>query len=71
MISSILALAFLGFASCAKERLIVSDPDTRMFRDNFGRARIFHGTNVVYKGAPYIPVQDHFDPHLSLSDKDL
>ena len=61
MISSILALTVLGIAS-AKERLIISDPQTGMFRDNLGRARIFHGTNVVYKIAPYIPVQEHFDP---------
>lgn len=70
MISTIIALAVIGAAS-AKERLIVSDPSTRMFRDTAGRARIFHGTNVVFKGPPYIPIQDKFDPHLSLSDKDL
>jgi endoglycosylceramidase len=42
-----------------------------MFRDEQGRARIFHGTNAVMKPYPYIPIQDHFDPHMSLSDKDL
>jgi endoglycosylceramidase len=27
--------------------------------------------NVVYKVAPYIPVTDHWDPQLSLTDKDM
>ena len=29
--------------------------------DGFGRERLFHGLNVVYKSAPYIPLIDAFD----------
>ena len=47
------------------------DPKTRTFRDESGRSRIFHGTNVVVKGHPYIPVLDRFDPQLSLNDQDI
>jgi hypothetical protein len=41
---------------------ITIDTATRNFRDEAGRARIFHGTNVVVKGAPYLPTMDVFDP---------
>lgn len=44
---------------------------TRMFEDDFGRAVIFHGVNVVVKLAPYIPITDHFDPQMSLSAEDI
>ena len=40
-------------------------------KDQFGRVRIYHGVNVVYKLPPYIPFQDKFDPFLSLSDEDI
>lgn len=32
---------------------------------------IYHGVNVVYKIAPYMPIEDKFDAQLSLSDKDI
>jgi TctA family transporter len=41
---------------------ITIDPSTRTFRDEFNRARIFHGQNVVMKLPPYIPITDKFDP---------
>jgi len=40
-------------------------------KDEFGRSRIFHGVNVVYKVSPYIPITDKFDPFLSLSKEDI
>ncbi len=55
MLKSILLLTIAGTA--AVQSLTV-DPATRTFRDDYGRTRIFHGTNVVVKGAPYIPMQD-------------
>lgn len=39
--------------------------------DSFGRVRIFHGVNAVYKVAPYVPLFDHFDPQESLSLQDV
>ena len=50
---------------------ITIDQSTRTFRDEQGRARIFHGTNVVVKGAPYLPITDRFDAQMSLADEDL
>ena len=41
---------------------ITIDPETRTYRDEFNRARIFHGQNVVMKLPPYIPLTDKFDP---------
>jgi endoglycosylceramidase len=32
---------------------------------------IFHGVNVVYKVAPYIPQDNAFDPDLSLTDAEI
>ena len=47
------------------------DASTRTFRDDLGRSRIFHGFNVVVKKPDYIPIQDHFDFDMSISDEDL
>merc|ERR1712166_64043 len=50
---------------------IAVNPDTRQLVDDAGRAVIFHGVNIVYKVAPYIPSQGEFEPQLSLNDKDI
>ncbi len=47
------------------------DPSTQLFVDEFGRARFFHGVNVVYKIPPWIPERDIFDPDLSLCTEDI
>jgi endoglycosylceramidase len=47
------------------------DNSTRQFVDEFGRSVMFHGVNVVYKVAPYIPILNTFDAQNSLSPKDL
>jgi len=36
-----------------------------------GRERVFHGTNVVVKGPPWLPRRDVFDPMTSLVDQDF
>lgn len=41
------------------------------FTDSYGRERVFHGVNVVYKSAPWLPILDHFDPQLSFSTQDM
>jgi endoglycosylceramidase len=48
----------------------ISVNNTR-FIDKKGQERIFHGTNVVYKGFPYHPDIEGFDPKLSFSEKDV
>ena len=47
------------------------DAATRTFRDEQGRARIFHGFNAVVKKPDYLPIQDHFDFDMSISETDL
>ncbi|XP_062516798.1 endoglycoceramidase-like isoform X2 [Corticium candelabrum] len=47
------------------------DTQTKQFLDESGRARIFHGVNVVYKKAPYYPPLANFDPQLSFGDEDV
>ena len=47
------------------------DPTSQHFIDEYGRVRIFHGVNVVYKLPPFLPNLTHFDPQNSLTDDDL
>eukprot|EP00730_Choanoeca_flexa_P012819 TRINITY_DN4651_c0_g1_i2.p1 TRINITY_DN4651_c0_g1~~TRINITY_DN4651_c0_g1_i2.p1 ORF type:complete len:490 (+),score=60.13 TRINITY_DN4651_c0_g1_i2:23-1471(+) len=60
----------LFFGGCLAFELHVS-PQTLHLVDEQNRTRIFHGTNVVYKAAPYIPVIDHFDHQYSFSAQDV
>ena len=39
-------------------------------KDNDGRERIFHGTNVVEKRFPFVPVTDSFNAKDSFSKED-
>ena len=50
---------------------ITIDPDTRMFYDDKGRVRMFHGLNVVYKKSPYYPADGDYDFEFSLNDDDI
>lgn len=43
---------------------------SRKFVDEFGRERIFHGVNAVYKIAPWLPSTEKFDSTESLSRDD-
>ncbi|CAF1635656.1 unnamed protein product [Rotaria magnacalcarata] len=47
------------------------DPNTQNFIDEYGRVRIFHGVNVVYKVPPFLPDLTNFDPQNSLTNDDL
>jgi len=47
------------------------EPETNSLVDADGRERLFHGTNIVYKGAPYLPPSDFTDSMTSLSDEDI
>merc|ERR1711973_76120 len=38
--------------------------------DQYGRERLFHGTNVVQKTAPFIPITTHFDARYSFVEDD-
>eukprot|EP00050_Salpingoeca_kvevrii_P012279 m.21381 g.21381 ORF g.21381 m.21381 type:complete len:500 (+) comp3920_c0_seq1:16-1515(+) len=58
-------VASLAAAACAQ----YSVHDSRIF-DAEGRECLFHGVNVVYKSAPYVPLTDHFDPIRSFAEED-
>eukprot|EP00271_Cylindrocystis_brebissonii_P013067 TRINITY_DN32630_c0_g1_i1.p1 TRINITY_DN32630_c0_g1~~TRINITY_DN32630_c0_g1_i1.p1 ORF type:complete len:709 (+),score=41.06 TRINITY_DN32630_c0_g1_i1:143-2269(+) len=64
---------FSSFCSLAS----VSPPEFSIDRasgkicDKYGRERIFHGLNVVVKGAPWAPSTGEFDTRMSLSAKDI
>ena len=44
--------------------------DDRVFVDEFGRQRLFHGVNAVFKVAPWHPVLTGFDSNNTLSSDD-
>jgi len=61
---------FIGHSYCQLSSIQV-DPNTQQFIDEYGRVRIFHGVNVVYKLPPFLPNLTDFDPQNSLTDVDL
>jgi len=63
---------FLLFATAVLASDFKVNPDTRFIIDKYGRSRIFHGVNAVYKLPPYYPpILDKFDAFNSLSDQDF
>ena len=50
--------------------MVTIDQD-RQFRDANGRHILFHGVNVVYKEAPFIPNREEFSIDASLNDEDI
>ena len=48
-----------------------ADDQQRVIKDQHGRQVLYHGVNVVYKVAPYIPEEATFDSQDSLTDKDI
>jgi hypothetical protein len=47
------------------------NPDTHLFVDSWGRTRIFHGVNAVFKEPPYLPFMDGpFCAENSLNEED-
>jgi endoglycosylceramidase len=66
----VLAAVLLGTVVSQKGHITI-DTNTRMMKDEARRTVMFHGVNVVYKVAPYIPSSDKFDPQLSLNDQDI
>ena len=43
----------------------------RPFLDSYGRERLFHGTNAVVKGPPWVPMTAMYDEDLSMVAKDF
>ena len=63
-----LLLACLAVASASTIRL---HPEHRLYTDEFGRERYFHGLNVVYKSHPYLAPYESFDSEVSFSEEDM
>jgi len=70
MLRLIFSLFLLELIHCQLSRIHV-DPISQHFVDEYGRVRIFHGVNVVYKLPPFLPNLTHFDPQNSLTNDDL
>lgn len=68
---SFIGLALTSAMAAATTQYYSIDAATRTFRDDFGRARIFHGFNVVVKKPDYLPIQDHWDFDMSITTEDL
>jgi len=76
MMVSILLFIFHAFVHCqppgSDGGLISVDIETSRLVDEDGRERIFHGTNVVYKGAPYYPpIDSEYDTIMSFNEQDF
>lgn len=66
-----LAVSAILACAAASSKAYPTDAKQRIIRDAEGRHVIYHGVNVVYKVAPYIPDEDKFDSQTSLNDKDI
>ncbi len=64
-------LALIGIIRAQVGEIAVNT-SSRFMIDGARRTTIFHGVNVVYKIAPYIPTSNStFDPQYSLNDEDI
>jgi endoglycosylceramidase len=62
-------IALVGLAAALPP--IGWDPTLRQYVDDAGRARLFHGVNVVYKKAPWYPPYFPIDSDKSLGEADM
>ncbi|KAJ3413337.1 hypothetical protein HDV05_008187 [Chytridiales sp. JEL 0842] len=67
---SVLVLAALRSSTVDAQSFTVDTSNGRI-EDNFGRERIFHGWNAVWKTAPFLPATDSFNPYTSFSEEDV
>eukprot|EP01130_Rhizamoeba_saxonica_P007725 TRINITY_DN3133_c0_g1_i2.p1 TRINITY_DN3133_c0_g1~~TRINITY_DN3133_c0_g1_i2.p1 ORF type:complete len:515 (-),score=85.88 TRINITY_DN3133_c0_g1_i2:469-2013(-) len=65
-----LLVALLVYFSESVPTILV-DTESNTFVDSYGRTRIFHGVNAVYKVPPYHPDMIDFHPQLSFNDEDI
>jgi endoglycosylceramidase len=65
------ARAILCVGLAAALSAIRWDPSLRQYVDEAGRARLFHGVNVVYKKEPWYPPYFPIDSDKSLGDADM
>ncbi|KAJ3408813.1 hypothetical protein HDV05_004748 [Chytridiales sp. JEL 0842] len=68
--SLLLAICTLAFIPSVADAQFSVDTKTGRIKDNFGRERIFHGWNVVWKTPPFLPNMTAFNPNTSFTDYD-
>ena len=68
--TQMLALGAATLLEPVLARIAVNN-STRQLVDGHGRSILFHGVNVVYKVAPYIPSDGEFDTEDSLNAFDI
>ena len=66
-IKNLLPLIFL-FGLCLNLKV---DTANSLFLDQYGRYRVYHGVNAVYKIFPFHPDLTNFNSNYSLTDHDL
>ena len=63
-IKTLQALLVSNILSICHSAQFSVDTQKNRIIDQYGRERLFHGTNVVQKTAPFIPITTHFDARL-------
>jgi len=64
-------LLYIRSATCVADPLqTIRINGLGLFQDSFGRARFFHGVNVVFKQSPWLPSTGEFDAQYSLNGLD-
>ena len=56
-----LVLVLLVLTTITTKAKFSVSPEKNRIVDSYGRERFFHGTNVVFKTDPFIPITTHFD----------
>merc|ERR1719312_386381 len=62
-----LVLVLLVLTTIPTKAKFSVSPQKNRIVDSYGRERFFHGTNVVFKTDPFIPITTHFDARYSFS----
>merc|ERR1719300_895457 len=69
-IKTLQALLVSNILSICQSAQFSVDTQKNRIIDQYGRERLFHGTNVVQKTAPFIPITSHFDARYSFVEDD-
>lgn len=69
--AQVLLLCLVLQATLSVLAVIKVDTTSQHFVDEYGRVRLFHGVNAVYKLPPWHPNPNGFDPQNSLSPQDV
>jgi len=70
LLAAVVYLAAICLAGDVKVSLDRKVPHGQVMIDKYGRTRLFHGVNAVYKVPPYYPTPTGWDTTSTLSEKD-